>query len=59
MPKRPDYGDATPDDLARALLRPAKGRGPEPPPDGAASTSDVADSHDGTVDEQSLVDQSA
>ena len=35
IPKRPDYGDATPDDLARALLRPVEGREPdsEPPRD--------------------------
>ena len=27
MPKRPDYGNATPEDLARALLRPVKPKG--------------------------------
>ena len=26
MPKRPDYGNATPKDLARALLRPTRPR---------------------------------
>ena len=31
IPKRPDYGDATPEDLARALLRPTNGREREPP----------------------------
>ena len=27
MSKRPDYGDATPEDLARALMRPRSWRG--------------------------------
>ena len=38
MSKRPDYGDATPEDLARALMRPRnarrkKARCPQPDPD--------------------------
>ena len=43
MSKRPDYGDATPEDLARALMRPRnarrkKGRCPQPDPDTSAAS---------------------
>lgn len=30
MPKRPDYGNATPEDLARALMRAGKPRAAKP-----------------------------
>ena len=52
MSKRPDYGDATPEDLARALMRPRNGRRkkarcPQPDPD----TSDASQQDDSRNDD--------
>ena len=53
MSKRPDYGDATPEDLARALMRPRNGRRkaarcPQPDPD----TSDASQPDQGHDDQR-------
>lgn len=57
MPKRPDYGDATPEDLAIALMRlqrPPLKKEDEPESDKENEESDQKNNHDDdSVNEQS------